>query len=322
MTDMKFRSRKWTVYLLYALSGGLSLSYQVVWFRIFIDRFGSTNLTFILVLCCFIGGLGLGALLSRNVQQWLTQCTRVEDPLRLYGLLELGIAAAVLLTFGLRVVPANLWGVFPYQLDSDGIYVQTFVYQWSKLGFGSLCVLIPCFLMGTTFPLLCHVYRADTRFPSALYGWNTFGACTAILVSEFVLLPMIGHEHTLIWLVGTNFALGLFFVVVGAGNRDEQPYEASETDAVSSPTERPNDFDSSLKTHAGVVHGSATWLLICASVGGLLTGAVEGDMFKRLWFLGCESHAGMSFISFWAILGIFLASWTVRALPRLRFGHI
>jgi hypothetical protein len=42
----------------YALSGFVSLGYQVAWFRYFTDWFGSTNLTFALVVCSFIGGLG------------------------------------------------------------------------------------------------------------------------------------------------------------------------------------------------------------------------------------------------------------------------
>ncbi len=41
------------VYILYALSGFVSLGYQVTWFRIFTDWFGSTNLTFALVVANF-----------------------------------------------------------------------------------------------------------------------------------------------------------------------------------------------------------------------------------------------------------------------------
>ena len=33
----------------YGVSGFVSLGYQVAWFRVFTDRFGSTNLTFALV---------------------------------------------------------------------------------------------------------------------------------------------------------------------------------------------------------------------------------------------------------------------------------
>ena len=48
------------LFLLYALSGFVSLGYQVAWLRIGVDLFGSTDLTFMLVLANFIGGLGAG----------------------------------------------------------------------------------------------------------------------------------------------------------------------------------------------------------------------------------------------------------------------
>jgi predicted membrane-bound spermidine synthase len=56
-----------TLYLLYCVSGFVSLVYQVAWFRIFVERFGSTNLTFGFVLCNFIAGLGVGSLASRRI---------------------------------------------------------------------------------------------------------------------------------------------------------------------------------------------------------------------------------------------------------------
>jgi predicted membrane-bound spermidine synthase len=59
------------ILVLYAVSGFISLGYQVAWFRIFNDWFGSTTLTFALVVCNFIGGLGLGALYSKSIADWI-----------------------------------------------------------------------------------------------------------------------------------------------------------------------------------------------------------------------------------------------------------
>jgi spermidine synthase len=60
-----------------------------------------------------------------------------------------------------------------------------------------------------------------------------------------------------------------------------------------------------------------------AVLSGLLSGALEGDLFKRISFV-IEVHPGatMSFVSFWAILAIFLASALVHRLPRLSLTHI
>ena len=56
------------VLALYAASGLFSLGYQVVWLRHFVDRFGSSTFTFVLVICGFIGGLGLCAIRERLTQ--------------------------------------------------------------------------------------------------------------------------------------------------------------------------------------------------------------------------------------------------------------
>ena len=58
-------------------------------------------------------------------------------------------------------------------------------------------------------------------------------------------------------------------------------------------------------------------LIACAVIGGLLTGVIEADVFKHIRYTSYRSAAAMPLISFWAILAIFIASWTVRVLPRL-----
>jgi len=86
------------IFLAYALSGFVALGYQVVWFRLFPDWFGSTSLSFALVVCNFIGGLGAGALASGPVTKWIARVAGITDALRLYGLIELSVAVAALLT--------------------------------------------------------------------------------------------------------------------------------------------------------------------------------------------------------------------------------
>ncbi len=171
------------IFILYAVSGFVSLGYQVAWFRIFTDWFGSTNLTFALVLCNFIGGLGVGALLSARLTDWFTARLRLDDRLRVYGLMELFVGATVLLTVLAAYIPADLWGRFPYVL-ADGIWVQTAGYRFAQVGTAAACVFIPCLFMGVTFPLLCKTFStvADGgRVPAALYAWNTLGACSGVL---------------------------------------------------------------------------------------------------------------------------------------------
>lgn len=291
------------IYALYALSGFVSLGYQVTWFRIYVDQFGCSSLTFILVVTNFIVGLGAGALASRRFMIRLQNLTGLMDRLRAYGLVELLVTASVMLTLLARLVPPDLWGVFPYALKSDGIHQATAAYQISKTAIATVTVFVPCFFMGITYPLLCAVYRHDARFPAALYAWNTLGACTGVLVCQLLLLPTVGHTTTFLLMAGINALLAQ--VMLWGGVAPDTHAEAAE---------KPK-WDAERRDAVSV-------LIAIAVLSGLLTGALEGDMFKRIGFITTKSAALMSFITFWVILAIFVGSTLVRRLAWLRLVHI
>ena len=74
------------VYLIFFLSGAAALMYEVVWVRSLSLIFGGTHLAVTTVLSVFMGGLALGSFfIGKRVDA-------VKNPLRLYGLLEIGIA--------------------------------------------------------------------------------------------------------------------------------------------------------------------------------------------------------------------------------------
>ncbi len=300
------------VFLAYALSGFVALGYQVVWFRLFPDWFGSTSLSFALVACNFIGGLGAGSLASRPITKWIARVAGITDALRLYGTIELLVAVAAALTLLAGHLPADLWGSFPYHLHGD-IWLQDPGYRFGQLAVAVTCVFAPCFLMGTTFPLLSQIFidaPGGARFPAALYGWNTFGACAGVLACQFLLLPSIGHSATFWLMLALNLGLAGFFLL---GGRADLPVPARALDAASQ-----NMNQSTTPAAANLAP-----LLTCAVLSGLLTGALEGDMFKRVNLVVSNSPGALgAVISFWAILGIFLASAFVWRATRLRMVHI
>ena len=151
------------VFPLYALSGFISLGYQVAWFRIFIDWFGSTNLTFALVVCNFIGGLGCGALLSQRITRLLAGRTGIGDKLRLYGLIELLVGVSALLTVAAEYLPTDLWGSFPYHLGRWNLGPERFATRLPKDLSPRISLFLPCLFMGATFPLLCDIFRSIPR---------------------------------------------------------------------------------------------------------------------------------------------------------------
>jgi predicted membrane-bound spermidine synthase len=314
LTSSRWSASLIRIFLLYAISGFVSLGYQIAWFRIFTDWFGSTNLTFALVVSNFIGGLAVGAVLSERITVFLCERTRLGERLRLYGLVELLVAATVMLTVLGEQLPADLWGSFPYVL-SDGIWVPNTGYRLSQVLVATVCVFVPCLFMGVTFPLLCSIFRGAPgghRFPAAVYAWNTLGACSGVLTAQFFFLPRLGHQYTLWAMVGLNVAIGAYFLVSGNAKKPVLP-EGHQPSAAILGNAPPNV---QISTKLGV-------LLMCAVLSGLLSGALEGDLFKRISFvIELNPGATMSFISFWAILAIFLASTVVNRFPRLTLGHI
>jgi spermidine synthase len=292
------------LFLLYALSGFVSLGYQVAWLRIGVDLFGSTDLTFVLVLTNFIGGLGAGSLASRAIAERLARIPALRSPLRQYGVVELMVSACALLTLAAMAVPPDWLGAFPYQQRGE-IFEPSAAYQIAKIAIATVCVFAPCFWMGVSFPLLCHGFRDDERFPSALYAWNTLGACSGVIAAEFVLVPWLGHDRLFVLMIGASALLGAYFLFAAA--RWRVPVLGASADA--------GDASGTGALALGV-------LLTCAVASGLLTGAIEADTFKRIKFAGIRTSTAMSFVSFWAVLAIFLGAAAVRGLARLRLLHI
>ena len=307
------------VFLAYALSGFVALGYQVVWFRLFPEWFGSTSLSFALVVCNFIGGLGAGSLASRPVTQWIARAAGITDALRLYGLIELLVALGASLTVLAGHLPADVWGNFPYHLQ-NGIWVQDLGYRFGQLAAAMTCVFTPCFLMGMTLPLLSQAFLdapQGPRLPAALYGWNTFGACAGVLTCQFLLLPFLGHSSTFWLMLGLNLAIAGFFLITGRGDLPV----ASLT-----PNAAGRNLDQAARKvdqEAAPTSTTLALLLTCVVLSGLLAGALEGDMFKRINLVVSTNPGALGpAISFWAILAIFLASAFVWRAVRLRMMHI
>ena len=85
--------------VLFFVSGACSLVYQLIWARMLVVVFGVGTWAVSTVLAAFMAGLALGSFGFGRLAD------RRGDPLRIYGLLELGIAAAALL------VPAGIAGL-------------------------------------------------------------------------------------------------------------------------------------------------------------------------------------------------------------------
>src|SRR5918997_1678287 len=79
-------SSLWLIGLCFILSGATGLIYEILWARMLGLVFGATTFAISAVLAAFMGGLALGSAWAGKL------AARIERPLRVYGLIEIGIA--------------------------------------------------------------------------------------------------------------------------------------------------------------------------------------------------------------------------------------
>lgn len=177
------------------LSGFAALLYQTAWTREFGAVFGTSELAVATVLAAYMGGLAAGAALAGRF------ALRVDRPVLVYGLLELGIAlAALAVPLAIRAATAlqiALLGGRDLPADSGGLASALFY-----LACAFAILLVPTTFMGATLPLLArHAVRSDREVGpriGTLYAINTAGAIGGTLVCGFVLLPALGLRGT-VW---------------------------------------------------------------------------------------------------------------------------
>ena len=190
------------IFLLFFISGALGLVYQVLWLRMLILVFGSTQFAVSTILTAFMGGLALGSYLFGRIVD------RRNDPVRLYGILEIGIglyALAVPFLFD-QLVPVYRWIWNQFEPDF-------FVFSLLRFVFALAVLIVPTTLMGGTLPILSKflVTREESIGLSvgSLYAVNTFGAVAGTALTGFVLIPVWGTNRTIILAAALNLVVGL-----------------------------------------------------------------------------------------------------------------
>ena len=202
--------------LLFVLSGCAALIYEVVWFQLLQLVIGSSAVSLAVLLGTFMGGMCLGSfLLPRYISSR-------EHPLRVYGLLELGIGAlGLLILFGMPVLSAFYiaWaGSGPI-----GIFFRAVA--------ASICLLPPTILMGATLPAMSRWVETSPQGVAWLgyfYGGNTGGAVIGSLLAGFYLLRVHDMATATYVAVALNALVGGLAMLLARGTAYESAAAAQE----------------------------------------------------------------------------------------------
>lgn len=193
--------RLWVILLCFFASGMSGLVYQVIWVRELVLVFGATTFAVSTVLTAFMGGLALGSYYFGRRSE------TVARPLRLYGLLEIGIG---LYGLAVPVIFATLPLVYHSLLGR--LQLPFFSLSIVRFVFATLVLIVPTALMGATLPVLASFYSRDAARiglrVGSLYALNTFGAVLGAGATGFVLIPTLGMNVATMTAASINILLG------------------------------------------------------------------------------------------------------------------
>jgi spermidine synthase len=183
-------------------SGACALVYQIGWLRELRLVFGASTAAAAAVLALFTLGLCAGGVVLGR------RADRHPNPVGMYAMLEIGIAASAALSPTLVGLVRRAYIAIGGTV-ALGALGGTIV----RLILTALVLAVPTFLMGGTLPAAARGVQTDDdvgrRRVGLLYGINTLGAVTGCLVANFWLLERVGTRATLYAASVVNIVIGL-----------------------------------------------------------------------------------------------------------------
>lgn len=193
------------IIIIFGLSGMTALIYEIVWIRPLSLIFGTTIFAVSIILAAFLSGLALGSWLAGRY------IDKLENPLKFYGFIEIGIGLFGLLLISLfTVLPGFYLDIYHLTAPNFSLF---FVLQF-VLAF--LIILIPTTLMGATMPIILKSYSKDFqnmgRDVGRLYSVNNIGAVLGTIAAGFLLIPLVGIQSSIMIAAIINIGIGLIIL--------------------------------------------------------------------------------------------------------------
>jgi len=303
MTDPTKNSlpARFVVPICFFLSGAAGLALEVVWSKYLSLLLGNSVHGVATVVAAFLGGLGLGAVLSGRRARLL------RNPVGGYAALEAAIGIlAIASPFAYQLARPVFSGLYD-ALGGPGLLFHGIRFALLFLG-----MMIPTVAMGATLPLV--VEDAARRWPresaasvARLYAVNTAGAVAGTLAAGFIAVPQWGLARTATAAGAVDLALAALLLL--ARFRSPAPNPTPEA-------ARPEGGDPAGR---GAAPAFARWLLPAFAFSGL-----AAILYQIAWTRLLTVPFGGITYAFSAILAIYLlglalgAAGAQRALRRVR----
>ncbi len=294
MTSITARERvPIKILAIFVLSGAAGLIDEIVWSRQLVLVFGNTTQAVSAILTGFFGGMAIGSAVGGRVAD------RIDQPLRLYGFLEVvlaGIVVATPLTF--RLINEVYRGIYPSLEDSPQALALV------RMVLAVLALAPATVLMGATLPTLTRYLTRSGHLSAAfgkLYAANTVGAIVGTLVAGIVLIEVLGLTGALAVGAACSGIAGLAALWMARGERVvTEPVSGAAPAADPSPAPSAVSADRPDRTRLA---------LGIAFVSGLTSLG-----YQVLWTRMLASGTGNTTYVFTVILAMFLIGLAIGAL--------
>ncbi len=197
------------------LAGFTFLIYEVSWNRLLSLVLGTTVTASTIVLAAFMAGFGAGA------YAWGRIAGGIRNAEKMLALLlgGVGLLGAVDYLIFARATP----GIYSFLAGLGGSPESARLLMLTTM---TVFLLLPAFLMGGVFPLVCRIALqrggAIASSIGRLYALETLGSALGALATGFILLGTLGQRNTILLAVLVNLALaGRLFFLAGPSRTNE-----------------------------------------------------------------------------------------------------
>lgn len=176
-----------------------------MWLRLLALVFGVTVYAASTVLASFMGGLAIGSYAAGRI------AGRLRSPLRVFGIVEIGVGLSTLATPLLLEAVKHVWVVLQPSLPSSVFFLTV-----ARFVAAIAVLIVPTTLMGATLPIVMRsalvTHTAVGSRIGLLYAVNTGGAIIGALTAGFYFVADVGVSRSFQITAMTNVVLGLIAI--------------------------------------------------------------------------------------------------------------